>query len=51
MMNKAGMSGFVMAGIVSGSRALGITSDEVEQYKNDHHCNTESALMALIAER
>ena len=50
-MEKAGISGFVMAGIVSASRALGIPSDEVEAYKARYHCNTEHALLALVAAR
>ncbi len=45
------MSGFVLSQVVSASKALGITSDDVERYREEHKCNTQKALDRLIAER
>ncbi len=42
-------NGFVFGEIVNAAKALGITSKEVDDYREEHRCTTIEALEALIA--
>ncbi len=44
-------NGFVFGQVVNAAKILGITSEEVENYKREHKCSTAEALETLIAER
>ena len=43
--------GFVFGEMVNGAKGLGITSADVEKYREEHNCSTQQALAALIAEK
>ncbi len=47
----AEMDNFVFGEVVNAAKAVGITSEEVEKYREEHNCTTQEALTALIAEK
>ena len=44
-------NGFVFGQMVNAAKSLGITSEEVEKYREEHECTSEEALEQLIAQK
>lgn len=44
-------NGFVFGQVVNAAKILGITSKEVEAYREENKCTTAKALQDLIAQR
>ena len=44
-------NGFVFGQLVIAAKALGVTSEEVASYQEEHHCSPAEALQQMIASK